>query len=120
MNSILSSLEMLRRLSHKPSAPSYINGLRNTAIGVPGIGEDEKQTQFSSGSKPIIRLEALKSGQENVDNAPRAALNVDCALYSAGMLTAHRLAQGQSLWTLEKGKNVRSEKTGQISFVGVP
>ena len=58
---------------------------RNIVISIPDISEAEKLDKFLNGLKPMIRLEVLKAGCNNMNDAARIALNVYSALYGAGM-----------------------------------
>lgn len=46
MESVYQSRDRLRSLSQKASVSSYINEVRNNAIGIPGIREGEKLETF--------------------------------------------------------------------------
>ena len=49
------------------------------------MSEGEKVDRFSQGLKPNIRLEVMKAGAQTMSDASRIALNVDSALFGAGM-----------------------------------
>lgn len=78
------SRDKLRKLVQRTSVSAYLNEFRNLVITIPNINEDEKLDKFCAGLKPMIRLEVLKSGPENVDQAARVALNVDSAIFGVG------------------------------------
>lgn len=87
MERVYESQNWLRSMSQKASVPSYINEIRNTVIRIPGISGDRELDKFCSCLKPMVLLERLKSVSENVENATQIALNVDSALYRAGVLS---------------------------------
>lgn len=64
---------------------SYVNEFSNSVIDIPGISK-EKLEKFVFGLNPLIHLEILMSGTWNVYNVTRMALNVDIALYGAGIV----------------------------------
>ena len=84
-DSMRRSRDRLRRLVQRASVSSYLNEFRNLVLNIPNMTEDEKLDKFCAGLKPEIRLEVLKSGPVTVDNAARIALNVDSALFGAGI-----------------------------------
>ena len=49
--------------------------------------EDKKVYRFCQGLKPQIRLEVMKTGAQIMKDASRVALNLDAALYGAGMFS---------------------------------
>ena len=51
------------------------------------MNDGEKLDKFCAGLKPQVRLEVLKAGLGNIDDAARIALNVDSALFGAGMFS---------------------------------
>lgn len=79
---------MLGRLIQKPRTSPYMNEFSNTAIGLPGISEDEKLDKYCSDLRPMVHLEELKSGPEILDSTTQIALNADSSLYGAGMLNS--------------------------------
>jgi len=83
------SRDRLRELQQKGSVSSYLNIFRNITISIPNMSEDEKLDKFCAGLKPNIRLEVLKAGPSNMDDASRIALNVDSALYGIGMFSSN-------------------------------
>ena len=87
--------DKLNKLIQNKSVASYLESFRNTVIAIPDISEAEKLDKFLNGLKPMIRLEVLKSGCDNMNDASRIALNVDSALYGAGMFHGQNQA-GQS------------------------
>jgi hypothetical protein len=74
------------------SVASYISELRNIALTIPGITEEEQLDLFCEGLKPEIKLEVLKSNVNKMNEAVRVALNIDSALY--GIRTDVRLRNG--------------------------
>lgn len=80
------SRDKLRKLVQRSSVSSYLSEFRNIALTIPGINEGEMVDRFCQGLKPQIRLEVLKAGVKTMDEATRIALNVDSALFGAGML----------------------------------
>lgn len=81
--------DKLRKLVQKTSVSSYLNEFRNLVLTITDINEGEKLDKFCAGLKPNVRLEVLKSGPSTIDEAARIALNVDSALYGAGMFTPY-------------------------------
>ena len=69
----------------RKSVASYLSEFRNFAISIPHITDDEKMDRFTFGLKPHVRIEVLKSNVRTFDEATRIALNVDRALFGAGM-----------------------------------
>ena len=51
---------------------------------VSNMSEGEKVDRFCQGLKPKVRLEALKAGEQNMNDASRIALNVDAECFGAG------------------------------------
>ena len=49
------------------------------------MSEGEKVDRFSQGLNPNIKLEVMKAGAQTMNDASRIALNVDSALFGAGM-----------------------------------
>ena len=88
------SRDRLRQLQQKGSVSTYLNLFRNIVIGIPNISEDEKLDKFCAGLKTEIRLEVLKAGPSNMDDASRIALNVDSAMYGTGMFSPSRNHSG--------------------------
>lgn len=81
------SRDKLRNLYRKSSVSSYLSIFRNTVIGIPGISEDEKLDKFCAGLNPHIRVEVMKSGSDNLENAARIVLNMDSAYAGTGLFT---------------------------------
>lgn len=77
--------DKLTKLVQSNSVAFYLETFRNIVISIPDISEAEKLDKFLNGLKPMIRLEVLKAGCNNMTDAARVALNVDSALYGAGM-----------------------------------
>lgn len=73
--------------SQKSIVASHINAFRNSVTSVREIREEKKLDKFCSCKKPVVCLEILMPGSENVDNAAPVALNVDSALDGAGMVS---------------------------------
>ena len=65
--------------------------------------EDKKVDRFCQGLKPQIRLEVIKAGARDSNDASRIALNVDAALYgaSAFSFTPYRNPSEMYKWILE-------------------
>ena len=80
--------DKLRNLVQKTSVSSYLNEFRNLVLTIPDMSDGEKLDKFCAGLKPIVRLEVLKAGPANVDAAARIALNVDSAMFGAGMFNS--------------------------------
>ncbi len=58
---------------------------RNIILTIPVISEGEQVDRFCQGLKPQVRLEIMKAGAQTMNDASRIALNVDAALFGAGM-----------------------------------
>lgn len=84
-DSVQRSRDKLRRLVQRTSVTNYLTEFRNIVLTIPGISEGEKVDRFSQGLKPNIRLEVMKAGSQTMTEASRIALNVDSALFGAGM-----------------------------------
>lgn len=84
-DSVQRSRDKLRRLVQRTSVTNYLSEFRNIVLTIPGMSEGEKVDRFSQGLKPNIRLEVMKSGAQTMTDASRIALNVDSALFGAGM-----------------------------------
>ena len=79
--------DKLRRLTQRYSVAAFLAEFRNTILAIPNMTEDEKVDRFCQGLKPQIRLEVMKAGAQTMNDASRVALNVDAALYGAGVFT---------------------------------
>lgn len=79
--------DKLRKLVQNTSVAKYLNEFRNLVLTIPDMNDGEKLDKFCAGLKPHVRLEVLKAGPANIDAAARIALNVDSALFGAGMYT---------------------------------
>ena len=84
-DSVQRSRDKLRKLVQRTSVTSYLTEFRNIVLTIPGMSEGEKVDRFSQGLKPNIRLEVMKAGAQTMSDASRIALNVDSALFGAGM-----------------------------------
>ena len=84
-DSVQRSRDKLRRLVQRTSVSSYLSEFRNIVLTIPGMNEGEQVDRFCQGLKPQIRLEVMKAGAQNMNDASRIALNVDAALFGAGM-----------------------------------
>ena len=87
-DSIRRAGDKLRKLSQRTSASSYLTEVRNTVLAIPGVSDDEKLDRFCSVLNTQVKLEVLKSNPATVDDAARIALNVDSALFGAGMYSS--------------------------------
>ncbi len=79
------SRDRLRRLVQRTSVSTYLSEFRNIILTIPGISEGEQVDCFCQGLKPQVRLEFMKAGAQTMNEASRIALNVDAALFGAGM-----------------------------------
>lgn len=79
--------DKLRRLTQRYSVAAFLAEFRNTVLAIPNMTEDEKVDRFCQGLKPQIRLEVMKAGARTMNDASRVALNVDAALYGAGIFS---------------------------------
>ena len=79
--------DKVRKLVQHSSVAKYLNEFRNLVLTIPDMNDGEKLDKFCAGLKPQVRLEVLKAGPGSVDDAARIALNVDSALFGAGMFS---------------------------------
>ena len=79
------SRDKLRRLVQRTSVSSYLSEFHNIVLTIPGMNEEEKVDRFCQGLKPRVRLEVMKAGARKMNDASRIALNVDSALFGAGI-----------------------------------
>lgn len=79
--------DRLHALRQVTSVIDYITKFRNIILTIPGMSESEKWDRFRMGLKPQVRLEVMKSGKTTFEEAARIALNVDSALYGAGLFS---------------------------------
>jgi len=86
-DSVQRSRDKLRRLTQRYSVAAYLAEFRNIVLAIPLMTEDEKVDRFCQGLKPQIRLEVMKAGAQTMNDASRVALNVDAALYGAGLFS---------------------------------
>ncbi len=84
-DSIRRQRDKINKLTQTSSVASYLESFRNIVLSIADMSEAEKLDKFLTGLKPMIRLEVLKSGCTNINDASRIALNVDSALYGSGM-----------------------------------
>ena len=84
-DSVQRSRDKLRRLVQRTSVSVYLSEFRNITLTIPGISEGEQVDRFCQGLKPQVRLEVMKAGAQTMIEASRIALNVDAALFGAGM-----------------------------------
>lgn len=77
--------DKLGKLLQITSVSAYLTEFRNTLLAMPVITEDEKLDDFCSGVKPQVKLKVLKSDPTTFEQATQIALNVDSALFGAGM-----------------------------------
>lgn len=84
-DSVQRSRDKLRRLFQRTSVSSYLSEFRNIVLTIPGMSEGEQVDRFCQGLKPQVRLEVMKAGAQTMIDASRIALNVDSALFGAGM-----------------------------------
>lgn len=88
--------DKLRELVQTKSVSSYLESFRNIIISISDLSEAEKLDKFVSGLKPMIRLEVLKAGCNNIDDASRVALNVDSAYYGSGIFLGNSVPSSES------------------------
>lgn len=69
-------------------------------IAIPNINEGEKLDKICAALKPQARLEELKSGPENVDQAARIVLNVDGAIFGADQFSSKIASESNNLGLL--------------------
>ena len=123
-DSVRRQRDKLNKLIQITSVASYLEAFRNIVISIPDISEAEKLDKFLNGLKPMIRLEVLKSGCANMNDAYRIALNVDSALHGAGMLQSQNpLVKSSGPQPMEigniqraphyQGKSFKSKNGGQ-------
>lgn len=79
------SRDKLRKLVQKTSVSQYLTEFRNIVLMITDMSEGEKVDRFTQGLKRSIRLEVMKAGATTMADASRIALNVDSALFGAGL-----------------------------------
>ena len=77
--------DKLRNLRQTASVAGYLTTFRNLVIGIPGMNEAEKLDRFCTGLKNEVKIEVLKANPADLNGASQIALNVDNAIYGAGM-----------------------------------
>ncbi len=108
--------DKLSRLVQNKSVALYLETFRNIVISIPDISEAEKLDKFLNGLKPMIRLEVLKAGCKNMNDASRVALNVDSALYGAGMFHGQNVFSDSGPQPMEIGNLQGNPQYGGKSF----
>lgn len=88
-DSVQRSRDKLRRLVQRTSVSSYLSEFRNIVLMITTMSEGEKVDRFCQGLKPQVRLEVMKAGAQTMNDASRIALNVDAALFGAGMYQSY-------------------------------
>ncbi len=86
-HSVKKSKDKLRRLVQRTSVSEYISEFKNIFLMIPGVNEGEQLDRFCQGLKPHIRLEELKTGARSMYGPARIPMNVDSAMFGAGMLS---------------------------------
>lgn len=90
--------DKLRNLVQKTSVRVYLNEFRNSVLTIPGMSDGEQIDKFCAGLKPLVRLEVLKAGPANVDEAARIALDVNSAMFGTDMFNlVQQYAQPQQI-----------------------
>jgi len=99
------------------------------------MNEDEKVDKFSSGLKPQVRLEVMKAGPNDLSTAAQIALNVDSAIFGAGLYMqygegsssqrSHDGPQPMDIGAVEsqshyRGKAFRKGKGGKVAKQNKP
>lgn len=82
-DSVQRSRDKLKRLIQKTSVSTYLSEFRNIVLTIPEINDGEKLDRFIQGLKPQVKIEVLKAGAKNLDEASRIALNVDSAIFGS-------------------------------------
>ena len=77
------------------------------------MNEGEKVDRFCQGLKPQIRLEVMKAGAQNMNDASRIALNVDAALSGASMFSNQWRARTYAPTPMEIGNFEQFDKDRQ-------
>ena len=77
--------DKLRNLRQTASVAGYLTTFRNLVIGIPGMNEEEKLDRFCAGLKNEVKIEVLKANPADLNAASTIALNVDNAIFGAGM-----------------------------------
>ena len=86
-DSVQRSRDKLRRLVQRTSVSSYLSEFRDIVLTIPNMSEGEQVDRFCHGLKPQVRLKVMKSGAQTINDASRIALNVEAALFGAGMFS---------------------------------
>ena len=88
----------------------YLTEFRNLTLAITEMNEEEKVDRFVQGLKPQVRLEVLKSNARTMNDASRIALNVDSALFNAGMFRFQGYMQDPAPTPMEIGNFEQHEK----------
>ena len=102
--------DKLRKLIQRTSVSEYLTEFRNLTLTITGMNEEEKVDRFIQGLKPHVRLEVLKSNARTMNDASRIALNVDSALFNAGMFRFQGYRQDTAPTPMEIGNVEQHEK----------
>ena len=88
LDSFQRSRDKLRNLFQRTSVSSYLFEFRNIVFTITGMSEVEQVDRFCQGLKLNVRLAVLNAGVQSINEASRITLNVDSALFGAGMYHA--------------------------------
>ena len=94
------------------SVSAYLNEFRNIVLTISDMNDGEMVDRFCQGLKPQIRLEVLKAGVTTMDEAARIALNVDGALFGAGIFTQQLQSSRSAPTPMEIG-NVEQDRQNE-------
>ena len=109
-DSVQRSRDKLRRLYQKTSVAAYLSEFRNIILTIPEVNDGEKLDRFCQGLKSQIKIEVLKAGAKNLEEASRIALNVDSALFGSRSNYYQRFQREKSPVPMEIG-NTEQKKT---------
>ena len=109
--------DKLRKLIQRTSVSDYLTEFRNLTLTITGMNEEEKVDRFVQGLKPHVRLEVLKSNARTMNDASRIALNVDSALFNAGMFRFQGYRQDPAPTPMEIGNFSNMRRTGGTMLV---
>ena len=121
-NSERRNRDKLRVLRQTASVAGYLTAFRNLVIAIPGMNEAEKLDRFTAGLKNEVKIEVLKANPVDLNTASQIALNVDNAIYAAGMFNRNVFVgnagpQPMEIGNVERGTHYRGKafKKGKVN-----
>ena len=121
-NSERRNRDKLRSLRQTASVAGYLTAFRNLVIAIPGMNDAEKLDRFTAGLKQEVKIEVLKANPVDLSTASQIALNVDNAIYAAGMFQRSKFAfnadpQPMEIGNVEQGTHYRGKAFKKSSKV---